>query len=104
MQQGIAEYLQDLSHLEATTNMLQQRRDFFLEQMKATRFKWLKPAAGSYFQLMNYEAISDLPNKEFAIWLTKNYGVACIPLGSFYQNDTDEKWVRFCFAKKKQHY
>lgn len=102
MQQGIAEYLNDLNHLEATTNMLQQRRDFFLEQMKATRFKWLKPAAGSYFQLMNYEAISDLPSMEFAIWLTKNYGVACIPLSSFYQNDNNEKWVRFCFAKKEE--
>lgn len=102
MQQGIAEYLQDLSHLEATTNMLQQRRDFFLEQMKDTRFKWLKPAAGSYFQLMNYEAISDLPNKEFVIWLTKNFGVACIPLSSFYQDETKGKWVRFCFAKKEE--
>jgi methionine aminotransferase len=102
MQQGIATYLSDLNHLEATTDMLQQRRDFFLEQMEATRFKWLKPAAGSYFQLMNYEAISDLPSMEFAIWLTKSHGVACIPLSSFYQNDNNEKWVRFCFAKKEE--
>jgi methionine aminotransferase len=102
MQQGIAEYLQDLSHLEATTTMLQGRRDFFLEQMKATKFTWLKPAAGSYFQLMNYSNISDLPSKEFAVWLTENHGVACIPLSSFYQDDHHEKWVRFCFAKKEE--
>lgn len=102
MQQGIAAYLHDLSHLEATTKMLQQRRDFFLDQMKGTNFKWLKPAAGSYFQLMNYEDISDLPSKEFAIWLTQNHGVACIPLSSFYQNGNEEKWVRFCFAKKEE--
>ena len=102
MQQGIAEYLRDLSHLEATTTMLQERRDFFLQQMKVTKFKWLKPAAGSYFQLMDYSAISDLPSKEFAIWLTENHGVACIPLSSFYQNDNNEKWVRFCFAKKEE--
>jgi len=102
MQQGIAAYLQDLSHLEATTTMLQNKRDFFLNEMKATKFKSLKPAAGSYFQLMNYEDISDLPSKEFAVWLTKNYGVACIPLGSFYQDENNEKWVRFCFAKKEE--
>jgi len=102
MQQGIAAYLEDPGHLETTTSFLQQKRDFFLEQMKATKFTWLKPAAGSYFQLMNYEAISDLPSMEFAIWLTKTYGVACIPLSSFYQNEYDGKWVRFCFAKKEE--
>lgn len=102
MQQGIATYLNDLSHLEATTKMLQQRRDFFLSQMKETRFKWLEPAAGSYFQLMNYEAVSDLPSKEFAIWLTQNHGVACVPLAPFYHNGNEGKWVRFCFAKREE--
>lgn len=102
MQQGIAIYLQDLNQLEASTNLLQSKRDFFLEQMKATKFRWEKPAPGSYFQLMNYEAISDLPSKEFAVWLTKNHGVACIPLSSFYQDENNAKWVRFCFAKKEE--
>jgi methionine aminotransferase len=102
MQQGIAAYLQDLTRLDAATGLLQSRRDFFLEAMKTTRFKWLKPAAGSYFQLMNYADISNLPSKEFAVWLTENHGVACIPLDSFYQNNNNGKWVRFCFAKKEE--
>lgn len=102
MQKAIASYLEDLSRLESTTRLLQGKRDFFLEQMQATRFKWTRPAQGSYFQVMNYEDISDLPDKEFAVWLTQNYGVATIPLSSFYQDDPKQKRIRFCFAKKEE--
>jgi len=102
MQQGIAAYLEDLSRLEASARLIEARRNLFLEKMAATRFRAAAPAAGSYFQLMNYEAISGLPSKEFAIWLTKEHGVACIPLSSFYQDGNNDKWVRFCFAKKQE--
>lgn len=100
MQQGIANYLSDLAQLTSTTSLIQSKRDLFLAEMQNTKFKSLQPASGSYFQLMDYSAISDLDDKAFAIWLTKEYGVATIPLSSFYQANPDSKLVRFCFAKK----
>lgn len=102
MQQAIAAYLGNLEQLTHTTKLLQQKRDFFLEQMSATKFDCLKPAQGSYFQVMDYSRISDLPDKEFAVWLTQEYGVATIPLSSFYTDPPGNKLVRFCFAKKEE--
>jgi methionine aminotransferase len=102
MQQAIAQYLQHFEPLTATSVMLEKKRDFFLQQMQDTKFKWLEPAAGSYFQVMDYSGVSDLPDKEFAVWLTKTHGVATIPLSSFYSEPTGNKLVRFCFAKKEE--
>jgi methionine aminotransferase len=102
MQQAIATYLEDLTQLEATTKLLQSKRDFFLEHMKSTKFTWTQPARGSYFQVMNYQKISDLPDKEFAIWLTEKHGVAAIPLSPFYSQNPDQRLLRFCFAKKEE--
>ncbi len=102
MQQAIATYLEDLSQLEATTKLLQYKRDFFLDNMKDTRFTWLKAAQGSYFQVMSYEGISELTDRDFAIWLTENHGVATIPLSPFYQKNPEQRLLRFCFAKKEE--
>lgn len=102
MQHALAAYLQDFDHLIAAGRLLQGKRDFFLQQMKDTPFIPLQPAQGSYFQLMSYENISDLPDKEFAAWLTREYGVATIPLSSFYTTPPDSRLVRFCFAKKEE--
>jgi methionine aminotransferase len=67
--------------------------------MQPTPFKLL-PCAGTYFQLADYSEISQQPDYEFAQWLTKNVGVATIPISAFYKNiDTSQKLVRFCFAK-----
>lgn len=102
MQQAIATYLRDFNNLTATAALLEKKRDFFLQQMQDTKFSWRRPAAGSYFQVMDYSAISDLPDKEFAIWLTREHGVATIPLSSFYTQPPKQKLVRFCFAKKEE--
>lgn len=102
MQQAIAVYLQDFSKLTATSMMLQQKRDYFLQQMKDTKFSWLQPARGSYFQVMDYSAVSSLPDKEFAVWLTREHGVATIPLSSFSSTPVNSRLVRFCFAKKEE--
>ena len=56
---------------------------------------------GSYFQLYSYEGITEESEKEFAIRLCKNAGVACIPVSAFYKNGKENKVVRFCFAKKE---
>ena len=60
----------------------------------------VRPAAGTYFQLADYGAISDLPDVEFARWLTIEHGVATIPVSVFYREPPAAKLVRFCFAKE----
>lgn len=75
-----------------------QKRALFQRVMADTPFTLL-PTAGTYFQLADYSAISDLPDTAFAEWLTKEHGVATIPVSVFYQQPVDHKVVRFCFAK-----
>jgi methionine aminotransferase len=82
--------------------LMEQKRNYFLELMKQTPFTIHQPAKGSYFQLASYERLSDLPDMEFAQWLTKEHGVATIPVSAFYHNKKDDKIVRFCFAKKEE--
>ncbi|RYD55524.1 MAG: aminotransferase class I/II-fold pyridoxal phosphate-dependent enzyme [Sphingobacteriales bacterium] len=82
--------------------LMQQKRNYFLDLLKDTAFTIHQPAAGSYFQIAGYEQISDLPDTDFAKWLTQEYGVATIPVSAFYSNKKDDKLIRFCFAKKEE--
>ncbi len=102
MQQAITTYLLQQQKLEEGRALLEQKRNFFLEGMKGTRFVCPYVARGSYFQVMDYSGISELPDKEFAIWLTRQHGVAVIPVSSFYSGGSDHKLVRFCFAKRQE--
>ena len=68
--------------------------------MMQTRFVPLV-SHGSYFQLYSYASISDENEKAFAIRLTKEYGVATIPVSAFYKNACENRVLRFCFAKKE---
>ena len=68
--------------------------------MKQTRFHPL-PSYGSYFQLYSYAAISDEPEADFAIRLTKEAGVATIPASAFYKEPVNNQVLRFCFARRK---
>ncbi len=79
---------------------LQQKKEFFENEMMQTGFKPL-PSYGSYFQCYSYENISWKKEKDFAIELSKKYGVATIPLSSFYKEGNDHKVLRFCFVKKE---
>jgi methionine aminotransferase len=92
-----------LQHADSTVigGIMQQKRDYFLSLLKETPFTIHKPAGGSYFQVASYERISDMPDMEFAQWLTREYGVATIPVSAFYQSRKDDKLIRFCFAKKE---
>ena len=81
-------------------NFLQKKRDHFLNMMMQTRFVPLV-SHGSYFQLYSYASISDENEKAFAIRLTKEYGVATIPVSAFYKNACENRVLRFCFAKKE---
>ncbi|WP_212000891.1 methionine aminotransferase [Chitinophaga sp. HK235] len=100
MQYGLARFLETPAHYLELPAFYQQKRDYFLELMKDSRFTPLH-SQGSYFQLMRYDRISSEGDKEFAVRLTKEFGVAAIPVSAFYQDGKDDHVVRFCFAKKE---
>lgn len=100
-QVALAEFLTDRSTYLKLAPFLQGKRDYFQDLMQATRFTPL-PSYGSYFQLYKYDRISDESDRDFAIRITKEYGVAVIPVSAFYTEGKDDKVVRFCFAKKEE--
>jgi len=97
-QYAIADHLANPDNYESIAGMYQQKRDFFLDKMSNSRFTPVQ-ASGTYFQLMNYSAISDMNDVKMAEWLCKKKGVAAIPMSIFYQDRQDNKVLRFCFAK-----
>lgn len=80
---------------------MQNKKDYFQSLMQQTRFTPL-PSYGSYFQVYKYDRISNENDKEFALRLTREAGVATIPVSAFYQSGADHKVIRFCFAKKRE--
>lgn len=88
------------SYLELGS-LLQQKRDLFQTLMSATAFKPL-PSYGSYFQIYSYAGLSEKSEKEFAIQLTSEAGVAAIPVSAFYKTEVNNQVLRFCFAKKQE--
>ena len=101
VQHALADALGRLDGLRELAPFYQAKRDLFLRLMQGSRFQPL-PCRGSYFQLMDYSAISDEPDAEFAIRVTKEYGVASIPTSPFLYTSNAPKVVRFCFAKKDE--
>lgn len=99
-QVAIADYIQNEHAYLSLGTFLQQKRDYFRELMKATPFKCI-PSHGSYFECYSYGHFTDEADKDLAIRLTKEYGIATIPVSAFYQNGEDNKVLRFCFAKKE---
>ena len=101
MQYAIAEFLKQKENYLGLGKFLQQKRDYFAQEMKATRFKPLA-SHGSYFQLYSYAGISPEPENEFAVKLVKEFGVATIPVSAFYSQPQQNQVLRFCFAKKEE--
>ena len=100
VQFALAAFLKNTNEYEGLGKFIQAKRDFFLSEMKNTAFKPL-PSYGSYFQLYSYSNITDESEMDFAIRLTKEYGVATIPTSAFYKNGQDNKVLRFCFSKNE---
>jgi methionine transaminase len=100
-QYALADYLKKPETYEDLPAFFQQKRDKFRQMMAQTRFRLL-PSEGSYFQLASYSHMTDEPDAEYATRLTKEYGVATIPVSAFYKDQTDNKILRFCFAKKDE--
>ena len=98
---ALAEYLQNEEAYLTLGSSIQQKRDYFRTLMQATPFTCI-PSHGSYFECYSYNGLSDMNDKDFAIHLTKNYGIATIPVSAFYKNAEDNKVIRFCFTKKEE--
>ncbi|MBB3048501.1 methionine aminotransferase [Litorivivens lipolytica] len=79
----------------------QRKRDCFIHAMRGSRFELL-PSAGTYFVLADYSALSDLNDVDYCHQLTREHGVAAIPLSVFYETPPESRIVRFCFAKREQ--
>lgn len=96
-QHAISEYL-DVVDFSEVSKMYQRKRDLFQNLIKNSRFE-LMPCDGTYFQVVNYNQISDKNDVDFAKELIVNHGVASIPISVFYNDNTDRHMLRFCFAK-----
>jgi methionine transaminase len=100
IQHALASYMNEPSNYSGVPAFYQTKRDRFAQGMKASRFKLL-PCEGSYFQTADYSAISDEDDMAFAQRVTREFGVATIPLSPFYKEPpTAQRLLRFCFAKQ----
>ncbi len=105
MQYGLASYLSLASHYLNLPQFYQAKRDFFRSGLEGTHFKLL-PTPGTYFQCVDYSKLNipqaKLSEADFCQWLTKEIGVAAIPVSAFYERPTESGVIRFCFAKQEQ--
>lgn len=99
-QVALATYIENEDAYLSLGSAMQAKRDYFRVLMRDTPFTCI-PSHGSYFECYSYASFSQLSDKELAIKLTKEFGVATIPVSAFYQNGQDNKVLRFCFAKSE---
>ena len=101
MQHALAAYLQDPTPYLQLPAFYQAKRDLFRQGLEGSRLRLL-PSTGSYFQCVDISAVTDLNEADFCQWLTREVGVAAIPLSAFYGDGFDQRVVRFCYAKKDE--
>lgn len=104
MQYALARYMANPQHHLKLANFYQAKRDRLFNGLATTRFKPVK-SAGTFFFLADYKEISDMPEADFAKWLTIQHGVGVIPVSAFYRDPSSHEanhgLVRFCFAKRE---
>lgn len=99
MQRALADFMQENpDHYGNLAGFYQQKRDRFCQLLENSRFS-LRPAAGTFFQMLDYSEVSELPDTEFARELVETAGVAAIPVSVFCEDPGDRRELRFCFAK-----
>ena len=101
IQLALAAFMKDPKNIYSLSKFYQDKRDLFISLVKNSRFD-LRPCNGTYFQLLDYHKLSDKNDTDFCEHLTKEIGVAAIPLSPFYRDGTDEKLIRICFAKRDE--
>lgn len=101
MQKAIAIYLRDPDNYEYLSGFFEAKRNVFLQALEGSRFEFT-PSRGTYFQLLNYARISEEQDMDLSSRITREHKVASIPVSAFYRNKTDNKFLRFCFAKSEE--
>jgi len=101
IQYAVADYLKNKENYLQLPAFYQQKRDLFTGLIKESRFRII-PSYGTYFQLLDYSAISNEKELDFAVRVTKEYGVASVPVSPFYHDKQDNHVQRFCFAKTEE--
>lgn len=101
IQYALADYLDDTAAYLELQHFYQQKRDYFQQLVKGSKFK-LMPCLGSYFQLLGFQKITQEKDIDLAKRLTKDHKIASIPVSSFYHKNTDNAVLRFCFAKSNE--
>ena len=101
LQMALADYLKDESIYKDLHMFYEEKRNYFRSLISSSRFG-IEPCHGTYFQLLNYKNISEEADTDFAIRLTKDKGLASIPLSVFYTGKQQQQLLRFCFAKKQE--
>jgi len=101
VQYALADYMQDPQAYLGLTSFYQKKRDLFLDSIQHSRFKPL-PSRGTFFQNLDYSNISDEKDTDLAIRLTRDYGIASIPVSVFYRQAPAHRVLRFCFAKSDE--
>jgi len=99
LQMALADFMQYKDEYLQLHDFYKKKRDLFISYLKDSRFM-VKPADGTYFQLLDYHNITDEADTELAVRWTKEIGVASIPISVFYPDKRDQKVLRFCFAKE----
>ena len=100
-QHAYAEFTRRRSHYDDLAAFYQEKRDRFLELLEGSRFTPV-PSRGTYFQILDYSAISGEGDAAFAMRLLQEHGVASIPTSAFLYNSEAPRVLRFCFAKKDE--
>lgn len=101
VQYALADFMQDKDAYLSLAAFYQQKRDFFLGGVKASRFRPL-PSRGTFFQNLAYDAVSNEQDTALAVRLTKEFGIAAIPVSAFYRHPPEHRVLRFCFAKSEE--
>jgi methionine aminotransferase len=101
IQYALAEFLKQKNNYLELGSFYQKKRDYFISLVSNSKFDFI-PAAGTYFQLLNYKRLSAEKDIDYAARLTKEFGIASIPISAFYHESIDNNVLRFCFAKKEE--
>ena len=101
IQHAYADFILNEGHFLRLSDFYERKRNLLINELKDSKFKLLQ-TKGTYFQLLDYSSISDKNDYDFAEYLTKEIGVAAIPLSPFYSNNNKRKLIRLCFAKKDE--
>ena len=101
IQLALADFLKEKGTYLEVKKFYKQKRDYFIKLIKGSKFSF-EPSTGTYFQLLKYNAITNEKDVDFSIRLTREHKIASIPLSVFYHENTDNKLLRFCFAKKDE--